>query len=605
VKKLSYLLLFIAMFFSSASYAQPGRDEALAKSYFENGEYEKAADLYFGLWEKNAQAHPFYRELIKSYFELNKNDEAQKVIERQIKKFKDNPTYTIDLGVVLKRKGETENAKRQFEKAIKETRSIENDIRIIAKYFKDNREVDYEIATYEKGSKILGSRIDFTTELAAAYLSKGDFQKSANYYLNYIELNPFATQNVKNTLQSITNGDKLQAELETQLYTRIQKNPDNEIFIDLLTWIYVQNKDFESALLQMKALDKRKKEDGNRVLNIARMAQAEGYFDDAIAGYEYVTNKQPRTYLYFEARTEQLKCRKEKISKTLNYSTKDLLALKSDYLNFILENGNSPQTAESIKELADLEGFYLYDIPSAISRIEELIALPGINQKLRNQAKLSLGDFYLINGEVWEATLLYSQVDKQEKDSPLGEEARFKNAKLSYFKGQFEWAQEQLNVLKAATSEMISNDAINLSVFIIDNLGMDTISTPMELYAKSDLLSFQNKDDEANKLLDSIIFTYPGHELYDDILFAKAQIFCRKKEFFKAVPLLENIIQGYGKDLKADDAIFLLADINDRELNNKEKAKELYQKLITEYQNSLLVLEARKKFRLLRGDKID
>jgi predicted Zn-dependent protease len=605
VKKI-LLILFSVCFFAAADVsAQAGRDEALAKSYFENGEFEKAADLYFGLWEKNAQSHTFYRELVKSYFELNKNEEAQKVIEKQIKKFKDNPIYTIDLGVVLKRKGEAENAKRQFEKAIKETRSIENDIRIIAKYFKDNREVDYEIATYEKGSKILGSRIDFTTELAAAYLSKGDFQKSANYYLNYIELNPFATQNVKNTLQSITNGDKLQAELETQLYTRIQKNPDNEIFIDLLTWIYVQKKDFESALLQMKALDKRKKEDGNRVLNIARMAQAEDYFDDAIAGYEYVTNKQPRTYLYFEARTEQLKCRKEKISKTLNYSTKDLLALKSDYLNFILENGSGPQTAQSIKELADLEGFYLYDIPSAISRIEELIALPGINQKLRNQAKLSLGDFYLINGEVWEATLLYSQVDKQEKDSPLGEEARFKNAKLSYYKGDFDWAQEQLNILKAATSEMISNDAINLSVFIIDNLGMDTISVPMELFARADLLSFQNKDDAANSLMDSIIFTYPGHELYDDILFAKAQILCRKKEFAKAVPLLENIIQGYGKDLKADDAIFLLADINDRELNNKEKAKELYQKLITEYQNSLLVLEARKKFRLLRGDKID
>ena len=600
------LILFSVCFFAAADVsAQAGRDEALAKSYFENGEFEKAADLYFGLWEKNAQSHIFYRELVKSYFELNKNDEAQKVIEKQIKKFKDNPIYIIDLGIVLKRKGETENAKRQFEKAIKETRSIENDIRIIAKYFKDNREVDYEIATYEKGSKILGSKIDFTTELAAAYLSKGDFQKSANYYLNFLEANPFAAQNVKNTLQSITNGDKLQAELETQLYSRIQKNPDNEIFIDLLTWIYVQNKDFESAILQMKALDKRKKEDGYRVLNIAQMAQTEGYYDDAILGYEYVTNKQPRSFLYFEARTEQLKCRKEKISKTLNYNIKDLLALKNDYLNFIVENGNSPQTAESIKELADLEGFYLHDVPSAISRIEELIALPGINQKLKNQAKLSLGDFYLINGEVWEATLLYSQVDKQEKDSPLGEEARFKNAKHSYYKGDFDWAQEQLNILKAATSEMISNDAINLSVFIIDNLGMDTISVPMELFARADLLSFQNKDDAANSLMDSIIFTYPGHELYDDILFAKAQILCRKKEFAKAVPLLENIIQGYGKDLKADDAIFLLADINDRELNNKEKAKELYQKLITEYQSSLLVLEARKKFRLLRGDKID
>lgn len=590
---------------SAPVFAQAGRDEALAKSYFENAEYEKALDLYYLLWEKNAQPHSFYQQLIKCYFALNKNDDAQKVIERQIKKYKDNPIYVIDLGIVLKRKNDLEGSKRQFEKAIKETRTTDNDIRIVAKYLKDNREPDYEIATFEKGAKTMSGRIDYTSDLAAAYLSKGDYQKSANYYLNYIEQNPFEAQRIKNTMQSITSGDKLQSELETQLYSRIQKNPDNEFFIDLLTWIYVQNKDFEGAIMQMKALDKRKKEDGNRVLNIARMAQIEGHYDDAIAGYEYVTAKQPRNFLYFEARTEQLKCRKEKIAKTINYTKQDLLALKNDYLSFIDENGKSPQTAQSIKELADLEGFYLHDISSAISRAEELIKLPGINQQLRNQEKLSLGDFYLINGEIWEATLLYSQVDKQEKDSPLGEEARYKNAKLSYHKGDFEWAQEQLNILKAATSEMISNDAINLSVFIIDNLGMDTVSIPMELFAQADLLSFQNKDDEANKLLDSIVFTYPGHELYDDILFAKSQILVRKKEFAKAIPLLENIIQSYCKDLKGDDAVFLLAEINERELNNKEKAKELYQKLITEYPNSLLVLEARKRFRALRGDKID
>jgi tetratricopeptide (TPR) repeat protein len=393
--------------------------------------------------------------------------------------------------------------------------------------------------------------------------------------------------------------------METQLYTKIQKQPDKEDYIELLTWIYIQNKDFEGALLQMKAIDKRKGGDGYRVLEIAHIAQTEGFYDDAISGYEYVVAKEPKTSLYFQARTDLLNCRKEKIAKKINYTDADLQALKADYESFIAENGKNARTAQSIKELADLFGFYIHDIKAAVATSEELIDLSGIPQSLKNQAKLSLGDFYLISGDVWESSLVYSQVDKEEKDSPLGEEARFKNAKLSYYKGEFEWAQEQLNILKASTSQLISNDAINLSVFIIDNLGMDTISVPMEMFSRADLLMFQNKDGEADKVLDSIVFTYPGHELFDDIEYAKAQIYCRKRQFEKAIPLLENIVKNYGKDLKGDDALFLLADITERELNNKEKAKELFKQLIVDYQSSLLVVEARKRYRVLRGDKLE
>jgi outer membrane protein assembly factor BamD (BamD/ComL family) len=355
----------------------------------------------------------------------------------------------------------------------------------------------------------------------------------------------------------------------------------------------------------MKALDKRRNENGYRVLNIARMAQTEGAYDDAVKGFEYVANKDPRSNLYFQAKTELLFCRKEKIAKTINYTQEDLLALKRDYELFISDNGKNSSTANSMKELADLEGFYLHDIKSAIQHCDEVVNMSGIAQSLKNQSKLSLGDFYLIDGDVWESTLLYSQVDKEEKDAPLGEEARFKNAKLSYYKGDFDWAQEQLKVLKGSTSELISNDAINLSVFIIDNLGMDTTTEAMERFAKSDLLLFQNKDDEASKLLDTITYLFPGHALYDDIEFAKAQIYVRKREFEKAVPLLEDLLKNYGKDLKGDDATFLLADINERELHNLERAKELFKTIITDYNNSLLVIEARKRFRVLRGDKTE
>ncbi len=604
-KVFQFGLLLMVLLGSSSLYAQKGRDETLAKSYFENAEYDKAAYLYAQLWENNNQAQQFYAPLLKCYLQQKKLDEAEKLVRKQSKKFNENFLYQIDLGYVLRQKGDEGGAQKQYEKVIKELRPNENELRQTAGYFGEVGELDFEIATFNKAQKMFGGKIDFSTDLASAYLQKSDYKTAAAYYLEYIDRHPYDAQPVKNTIQTVRGGDKLMSEMEAQLYTKIQKQPDKEDYIELLTWIYIQNKDFEGALLQMKAIDKRKSGDGYRVLEIAHIAQTEGFYDDAISGYVYVVAKEPRTSLYFQARTDLLNCRKEKIAKKINYTDADIQALKADYESFIAENGKNARTAQSIKELADLFGFYIHDINAAVVTNEELIDLPGIPQSLKNQAKLSLGDFYLISGDVWESSLVYSQVDKEEKDSPLGEEARFKNAKLSYYKGEFEWAQEQLNILKASTSQLISNDAINLSVFIIDNLGMDTISVPMEMFSRADLLMFQNKDGEADKVLDSIVFTYPGHELFDDIEYAKAQIYCRKRQFEKAIPLLENIVKNYGKDLKGDDALFLLADITDRELNNKEKAKELFKQLIVDYQSSLLVVEARKRYRVLRGDKLE
>ncbi|MCW3127361.1 MAG: hypothetical protein JWO03_3019, partial [Bacteroidetes bacterium] len=449
--KRSLVIIFLQLVIVSSLFAQKGRDETLAASYFQNGEYDKAAELYQLLWDKSGNAPQYYAPLYRSYLELKKYDEAEKVVKKQIKKYADVAQYQIDLGYLYRSKGDLAKSKEVYDKIIKNIRPSETDIRQTAIGFKTYRENDYEIATYEKGEKIFKGNVNFDYDIATTYFAKSDNVNAAKYYISDIDKLPENTQQVKNVLQTARGADKLLAEIETQLYARIQKSPDNENYVDLLTWIYVQNKDFEGAIVQMKALDMRKKENGYRVLVIARAAQTEGFYDEAIKGYDYVVKKEPKTSLYFEAKTDLLNCRKEKISKTINYTQEDLLGLKSDYQSFISENGKTPQTANSIKELADLEGFYLHDIPAAIADCEQVINMPGIPSKLKNQTKLSLGDFYLINEEVWESTLLYSHVDKDEKETPLGEEARFRNAKLSYYRGDFEWAQEQLKVLKAST----------------------------------------------------------------------------------------------------------------------------------------------------------
>jgi tetratricopeptide (TPR) repeat protein len=603
MKKL-FLFFAFCLLLSAPTYAQAGRDETLANSYMQNGEFDKAAELYQSLWEKSNYDLKFYQPLYKCLLTLKKYDDLEKVIKKELKKYDNAPQYLIDLGYMYAQVPNADKAKEQFDKALKGLGPNEVSVRALANAFEAYRLYDYVITVYDRGGKVARNETYFSFELAQTYLKKGDITNAVKFYLLNLEANPQNAQQVKNTVQTSRDEVKLLEELETQLYSKVQKNSANEDYIDLLTWVYVQDKDFEGAIVQMKALDKRKGENGYRVQNIARMAQTEGDYTNAISGFEYVVSKGKDNTLYFSARTELLNCRKEKVSKNINYTQADLEGLKGDYLLFINENERGFRTAQSMKELADLEGFYLHDLKSAIDLCNEVIAMPGVNAQLKNQTKLSLGDFYLIDGDVWESTLLYSQVDKDEKDSPLGEEARFRNAKLAYYKGDFEWAQTQLEALKSSTSELISNDAINLSVFIIDNLGLDTIETPMQMFAKAELLMYQNKDEQARGTLDTITYLFPGHALFDDIEYLKAQMFVKKKEFEKAVPLLEDIIKTYKEDLNGDDATFLLAKIYEEHLNDKNKAMELYKAIITDYNSSLLIIEARKKYRLLRGDTL-
>jgi TolA-binding protein len=237
-----------------------------------------------------------------------------------------------------------------------------------------------------------------------------------------------------------------------------------------------------------------------------------------------------------------------------------------------------------------------------------MIELPGVDPITLARGKISLADYYLMEDEVWESTLLYSQVDKEFKEDLLGHEARFRNAKLSYYNGDFQWAQAQFDVLKASTSKLIANDALDLSVFIMDNLGLDTTATAMEMYAQSELLVFQNRFEDSFRRLDSLLLLFPEHSLDDDVLYLKAQIYRKKRDFTKSAELLQKIIDEYKdkESIRVDNALFQLAEMyeNENQLNDKEKAKTLYETLFIDFSGSTFAVEARKRFRILRGDKI-
>lgn len=604
----TYLLsgIFLFLLFSSNVQAQVGQDRQLADQYMATLEYEKAAEIYDKLFDKD----PFgtYSNYFRCLLALKDFKEAEKIVKKMSKRQPENLALYSDLGFVYSEAGETDKAKQQYEKAISSVRPDQGVIMNLANSFVQRQLWDYALATYAEGKKLMRGIYGFYFESAESYYQKGDFENMINEYLDAVADNPMVQQNVLNILQARVGFDPENTRndlLRTSLLRKIQRNPDFPVFSEMLIWLFVQQKDFESAFLQAKGLDKRQKEDGSRILSLGSLASANLDYNTAINCFQYVVDKGPSYPNYITARMELLNVTNKKITSENDYTPADLKKLEIDYEATLAELGRSAKTANLIRGLAHLRAFYLDDPDSAMTDLDEAIDFPEISKQVQAECKLELGDILLFIGNVWDSDLLYAQVDKDFKNDPLGQEAKFRNARLDYFRGDFLWAQAQLDVLKSATSQLIANDALSLALLISDNIGLDSTMDALTLYSKADLLSYRNKNDDALAILDSLVIEFPGHTLTDEAWFKAAQIYDAKRNWVMEDSLYGRIISEYGEDILADDALFRRAELHEKKLNDKAKAMDMYQELLTKYPGSLFVVEARKRFRSLRGDVLN
>ncbi len=324
-------------------------------------------------------------------------------------------------------------------------------------------------------------------------------------------------------------------------------------------------------------------------------------YKSALSAFNYITQNRSENHgVYFSSRVEEIEVMKTIIADSTKPSSTEIDSLRQKYNDFLTEFGKNPGTTSVIASYADFEGNLVNNPEKGISLYKELLDIKGMNKYVEANAKLNLGDLYFVTGEKWEATLLYAQLDKSFRDEMLGQEARYRMARLSYYDGDFEWAKEQFNILKVATSRMTSNDAIDKVVFINDNLKLDTTPIPMMLFAEGELLVARKLYDEAIQKFQQITEEFPEHGLLDDILYVKAQIAKQRKDYILAEKYYLEIINNYATDIKGDDAIFELAELYETKLDRVVDALKLYEKLFLEFENSIFSVEARKKYRELR-----
>lgn len=595
------------MLVAKPAYSQLPTDEQLAIHFYQLAEYDKALVKFEQLFNNDPESSNYYTYYLNCLINLKKFKEAESLTKRLSKKYPLKPDYSVDLCYIYKLQGNDKKKEALFESIIKTLRADEFFISSTANAFHKRDETDYAIQILLKGRKLLSDPTAFAYTIADFYKVKGNIEALANEYFILMSDNPGELEIIEDKLQDLVVDDKNYEKLREIILNKVQANNYQIEYVNLFIWLLVQRNDFAEAFIQQKALDKRYGNNNQGLFQLAQIAIDNHVYDVAIEIFKYILDKGINTPFYYQSKFGLLDIEYYQITEKPNPTKEEIWSLEKSYTDYLNNdfNKNIEVSERLIPRLAEIKAIYLNNVDDAIGLLEKYINGSQINNITKAKMKIQLGDYYVLKGDVWEATLKYAQVDKMYPDNPIGHEAKFRNARLSFYKGELEWATDQLDVLKASTSELIANDALQLSLLIQDNQPVDSTDISLEMYARADFFVFKNRFDSANAVFDSILHQYPSSSLTDDIFFEKGQIELKKRNFAEALKIFEKVYTNYPNEILVDDAIYNAALIYEVYLKDMPKAQQLYEKLVLDYSGSIYVNEARIKFRKIRGDVVN
>lgn len=604
-----YLLLLLLLTLTAIAQRNEdsSSDERLANQYMREGEFEKAVLLYEELFEKDPSP-VIYNNYLQCLIELDEFRSAERIVEQQIR---DNPgrwRFQVDLGYVYDKANDNRKLRRHFDGLISSLTSHPQAINDLANAFIFRDYYDRALETYQQGRSMLGNSYPFNIQIAAIYSRWAEHDKMMKEYIDLISLDDSYLENVQGLLQDELNNDPdfLKSDaLRRVLLERSQRDASRIIYPEMLLWLSLQQKDFRMALRQARVLDRRMGQEGQLVIEVAKLSAVNNEFDISREGFQYIINLGDLNPFYLEARVGLLNAKYRQATTGYGIDYDLLKEVENEYHHAIDEIGLQARTVTLIRNLANLKAFYLNDTKEAADLLRNVIDLPNVSNRIKAECRIELADILLLQGDLWDAHLLYAQVDKTFRDDPLAHEARFKNARLSFYMGEFNWAKAQLDVIKAATSRLIANDAMALSLLIQDNLENDGSSAPLEMFARAEMHIFMNNFDQALDVLDSLQQKFPSHQIIDNVLMSKADIKIRTGSYQDADDILSGITELYSEGLLASQALFMRAQLYEDVFNKKDEAMRLYQQLIVDYPGSIYTISARNRFRYLRGDLVN
>ncbi|MGB5554081.1 MAG: tetratricopeptide repeat protein [Flavobacteriaceae bacterium] len=588
---LSYFVLLSTAF---------GQDDFLAKQYFDDGDFEKAVVFYEKLADRDPRRTDFSEGLVACYQQLERYSDAENYLLKKIKESNPYPTLLVDLGYNYTLQDAPEKANTYYEQALEKINENPNFGYGLGFKFQNYALLDYALKAYEKAMELM-PELDYNYQMARIYGEQGDIERMYESYLKLISEGKTSKSNILRGLDDFITADpenENNLTLKRILLQHAQKSPDL-VWNDLLSWLFVQQKQYESAFRQEKAIYKRAEG--------SSMQRLEGLADIALDDNDVSAAKEIYQYIIENSSDEvtQLNAELNIIDiELMDADEKTLATIQQRFDELLEQHGYKSQTLQLQVAYANFLTFKKDTPTLAIDLLKKSLELP-LNERGNAYIKLALGDILVYDKKFNQALIYFSQIQKSLKNDVLGQNARYKVAQTSFYKGDFDWALTQLKVLRSSTSQLIANDAMQLSLLISDNTLEDSTQTALKKYARADLLAYQNKTKEAIDELEGILKDHKGEKIEDEALLKQGQLLETIKDYEAAKFNYIKIIEFYNNGILADDAHFALGELYRIILNEPEKAKEQYEKIIYNYQDSYYFPQARKLFRTLRGDAVN
>lgn len=586
-----FIILLLLIPFISIS---QNNDVQKAQSLFSKGDYEKAVQIYEKL--PSNKLPRFYSSYLYSLNALSKYKEAKKVAQKMYLRDKKNLRYLSDVIIFERKNDDKSQASKNLNILIKELKTKSSQALTISNNFNRNEMYDFAIKVLD-ATENDNNRSNYLIQKAENYSSLLDYEKMITCLLDLLEYNASRELYVRNKFQkTIYNfgikNENFNESLKKLLISYSNKNSKNPIYSDLLVWYFIQNKNYEMAYRQSVSMDLKFGDYDFTLLDIASLFQEEKKYMQANKVYNYIISKNKKDKLFYQAHAQ-------KINLAFVSDNQQLIKeVRENYDNYELDFPLNKITVNFYSAYAKFQALHKNDYESSEKIFLKILNLDNIKDEVDvAEAKLNYSDILVYNGRIWEALIYYSQVEKKFKENPIGHQAKLKIAKVYYYNGDFEVAQAQLDVLKRSTSKLISNDAIDLSLLITDNLSLDTTDIVMRMYAKAEMLAYQRKYIEALSLYDSLINKYQFHSLVDEALFEKYKIYYELEDFDNCIFVLNKILDYSLNDILADDATYFLAKIYDEKINDINLALLNYNIIIEKFQGSIYYDFSRKKIK--------
>jgi len=583
---------YIALLCSVFVFAQ---NEQLAQNYFDRGEFEKAMVIYEELLKTQSNNYQYFQKQIACYQQLKQYGKAEEMIRTRIDRFKQNNLY-VELGYNYQLQKEMDKANKAYQKALDVIKENPNNVYGVASLFEQKVLLEQALKAYDLG--IAGNpNLNFDYQIALLQGQLGNLELMVDKLLDYAYRNPQNAPLVQSQLARFMMEDTQESfntNLRKALLVRTQKTQD--IFWNqFLSWFFVQQKEYGKAFIQEKAIFKRNPDNFYTIITLAKLAVQEQENDTAKEILDFILLNTQDLDLQMEAHYQLLTMDIEK-------ATPKEYPLLQEKLNLLLKQyGISPYSLRLQVLKAHFEAFYLKQFETARQLLTKALELP-LNNYQKADVKMELADVLLLDEKFNQAIIYYAQIEDDLKNDEIGHEASLKMAKASYFKGDFDWAQQQFKVLKSSSSQLIANDALELFLLINDHTTQDSTRVALKKFAKADFLLYQNKTDEALNGFRALLKEHKGQSVEDETLLKIGRILEEKKEYAEALKVYQEIIEKHAEGIYVDEALFFSAEIYRKDLPDVEKAKALYEKVIFNHQDSIYYVDARNNYRKLRGD---